>query len=154
MEKRLILRETTTADAAVDGLFAGIAGGLLMMLVLVIYGLLTGDGAEATLGLFDPREGGAAVPGGLTHLAVSAIYGALYLIIVRLLGGRWPAAWRFTWLLGVVYGLAIWLLAELVLLPASGSPLMSIPAPVFAVAHVVYGLTVGIVSLRLLKRAN
>jgi hypothetical protein len=44
---------------------------------------------------------------------------------------------------GVTYGLALWLLANYVLLPVSASPLREIPALDFVLAHLVYGGALG-----------
>ncbi|MEK7783988.1 MAG: hypothetical protein AAB658_01015, partial [Chloroflexota bacterium] len=46
------IRETTTGDAAVDGLLAGGVAGGLMAVYLTVAGLTWGDGIAATLGRF------------------------------------------------------------------------------------------------------
>ena len=47
------------------------------------------------------------------------------------------------WLLGLVYGLFLFLVGEWVILPGSGSTLMAIPAWLFGVAHLLFGLILG-----------
>jgi hypothetical protein len=46
----------------------------------------------------------------------------------------------------VLYGLLLFALAELFLLPGTGSPLQAIPAANFALAHIVFGLVLGMIA--------
>ena len=134
-------KETTLGDAAVDGLLAGGGAGLLMAAYLIVAGLVMGEGIGTMLGRFDPGQGGAPLVGALAHLATAGVYG----VIFGLLGRFVPRGWRGRvpgWLAGLVYGLALFAVA-LVLLPAVASPLQEIPRLHFAVAHVIYGLTLG-----------
>jgi hypothetical protein len=131
-------------DAAVDGLLNGLVGGLAMALTLVIGGLLTGDSPGAVMARFDPYTG-SAVQGTLLHLAVSSVYGLIFTVGWRMLG-RWLRVERFGWLAGLVYGLALLALAWLALLPGADSALQQVPLVHFAAAHMVYGLTVGLLA--------
>jgi hypothetical protein len=131
-------------DAAVDGLLNGLVGGLAMALTLVIGGLLTGDAPGAVMARFDPYTG-SAVQGTLLHLAVSSVYGLIFTIGWRMLS-RWLRAERFGWLAGLVYGVALLALARLALLPGADSTLRQVPLVHFAAAHMVYGLTVGLLA--------
>jgi hypothetical protein len=136
---------------AVDGLLAGVAAGVLMMVVLVMIAWLGGDAPAVTLSRFDPnRAAGAtnATPlvGLLAHLATAGVYGALFGMVRRGLRGlqvRPPV-----WLAGLVYGLVLWLAAHWVLLPATSSPLLEVPPGLFLAAHLTYGLTLGALSGR------
>jgi hypothetical protein len=139
---KTIGKTTTGADAAVEGLLSGIAAGLLMALSLIGLGLITGDEPASILGRFDPGGQASPLTGGLAHLAVSGVYGILFGLGWRLLQRRLPAL--PAWVGGLVYGVALFGLAETLLLPATGSPLGEIPAAQFGLAHAVYGLALGL----------
>ena len=140
-DEQLTYKEVTLGDAAVDGLLAGGGAGVLMAAYLIVAGLVMGETVGVVLGRFDPGQGGAPLVGALAHLATAGVYG----VIFGLLGRFVPRGWRGRvpgWLAGLVYGLALFAVA-LVLLPAVASPLQEIPRLHFAVAHVIYGLTLG-----------
>jgi hypothetical protein len=144
--KRTLGKTTTVADAAVEGLLSGIAAGFAMAASLIGMGMVTGDTPASVLGRFDPGGRGAPVTGGLAHLAVSGVYGILF-------GLGWHRVHRRLsvlpdWVGGLVYGMALLGLAETLLLPGTGSPLGEIPAAQFALAHAVYGLSLGLLSGR------
>lgn len=148
-ESKLInSKSKTIGDSAVDGLFAGVMAGLVMTIYLVAAGLLDGEGPAVILSRFTPRGDGSPLLGAAAHLAVSAIYGAIFALLVSQLGRLRPALLRFSWLFGVVYGLGLWLAAELIILPAVDSPLQQIPAAHFAIAHIIFGLILGIALAR------
>ncbi len=150
--KRLSHSERKISDVALDGLFGGVAAGVAMAVYLVAWGLMTGAGLGAVLGMFDPSERGIALTGALTHLAVASVYGILFGMIWwtlrRTLRLSVPA-----WLVGAIYGLALLLVAKAVVLPAAGSPLAEIPTLHFAVAHIIYGVVLGYLSERIGGRA-
>jgi hypothetical protein len=151
--KRLALSARKMSDAALDGLFGGLAGGVAMAIYLVLWGVTAGQGPGAVLGMFDPNERGVALTGALTHLAVSAVYGILFGLI-------WWSLRRVlrlgvpSWLVGALYGLALLLVAKLVVLPAGGSALAEIPALHFALAHVIYGALLGWLGERIGTRST
>src|SRR3990172_3393091 len=98
-------------DAAVDGLLAGAGGGLVMGLYLIVVSMLSSVSWEDTLAHFDPTSAGSAFTGALAHLAVAGVYGVIFGVGWRL-AQRLPIARRLpTWLAGLAYGLALWLLA-------------------------------------------
>lgn len=136
-------RRATTGDVAVDGLLAGMGAGLAMGFLLLLAGLLSGVAPGEMLGRFDPANNGDPLVGGLLHLAVSGIYGAIFALLFRLLRRRWPVIARYSWLVGGVYGLLLWLAAQVVFLPGMNSALSLIPPLQFAAAHIVYGLVLG-----------
>ena len=140
--KVVIPKQTTIGDAAVDGLLAGGGAGLLMLAILVVAGLAAGDTLATILSRFNAGGSGSAGAGLLTHLAVAAVYG----IIFALLAWFTPRSWRRRiagWLAGLVYGLLLLALAEIVLLPGTQSPLQEVPAVTLALAHIVYGVSLG-----------
>lgn len=133
-----LVRPRKWGDTAVDGLIAGLGGGVLMSLFMALADLARGVQPAATLRLFDPAQSGSWLSGLLAHLAVSAIYG---LVLALLLRGVWrirPSLAKPTWLWGVGYGLLLWGLAT-----AVASPLDQIPAWEFGLAHLLYGLVAG-----------
>ncbi|MBI4789274.1 MAG: hypothetical protein HY782_19755 [Chloroflexi bacterium] len=140
--KRVMWKETTLGDVAVDGLLAGLGAGVAMAIVLTAVGAVSGDAPTSVLARFDPSERAHPLVGALMHLAAAGVYGLLFGVIWRAMGRRMSG--RITALAsGIVYGLALFVLAETVLLPSARSPLLAIPASAFGLAHVVYGLTLG-----------
>ena len=127
-------------DAAVDGLMHGVAAGAAMAAYLVVVGLVSGEGPAQMLARFDPG-GASPLTGALMHLAVSGVYGIGFALIQRLVGRRVPS-----WLAGLIYGVLLLLVAEAIVPPGASSPLRAIPALHFAVAHGLYGLTLGILN--------
>ena len=141
---RVLAKENTVGDAAVEGLLAGLVAGLISAAVLVLIGLLTGDSPGTVLGRFDPSLAGNALIGGLLHLATSAVYGMIFAVLLRLIGRRWRSAHRLTWLLGLVYGLLLLLFAETVVLSGFETMLVEFSTVSFTAFHIAYGLTLGI----------
>jgi uncharacterized membrane protein YagU involved in acid resistance len=131
--------KASLGELAVEGLFAGIAAGAVMLAYLLVFGMLSGEAVTVMMGRFSIQVPPNPLQGALLHLAVSAIYGLLFGIVWRFLGRRFSA-----WGTALLYGLVIYLLARFVLLPESGSPLLDIPPLHFALAHLVYGLVLGL----------
>lgn len=125
-------------DAAVDGLLAGLGAGVVMAVYLLITGAITGEGIGSILGRFAPGEATTPVAGALSHLAVAGIYGAVFGMIALPLRKRVPA-----WAAGLVYGVALYLIARFALLPGTGSSLLELSPVHFGVAHVLYGGLLG-----------
>lgn len=132
-----------SGDAAVAGLLAGFAAGMAMAVVLVVLDWFAGEGAAVTLGRFDPASGGNWVTGLLTHLAVSGIYGMLFAQMIvwgSRISARMPRAGLAT---GLVYSMALLVVAWLWLLPAANALLRAAPLLPFALGHAAYGATLG-----------
>ncbi|MBK8986600.1 MAG: hypothetical protein IPM39_11045 [Chloroflexi bacterium] len=139
----LVWREKTIGDTAVDGLLAGLVGGGVMALFLLTAGWLTGTPPQITLAYFDPAQAGSWLTGLLAHLAVSAIYGVVFGLLLGMVGRIRPSLVRWGWLMGLGYGLLLWLLGLGVVLTAVGAPLAQISPGQFALAHLIYGLVLG-----------
>ena len=139
----MVRHEKTRGDTAVDGLIAGLGGGVLMTLFLALVGWAGGTPPQATVALFDPAQPGNWQSGLLAHLAVSAIYGLILAMLLRSVGGLGLSSAKLTWLWGAVYGLLLWGLATGAVLTTVASPLDQIPAWEFALAHLLYGLAAG-----------
>jgi hypothetical protein len=158
--RRVSFEERTDGlgDAAVDGLLSGVAAGLVMGLYLLLVRLLVGESVAAVLQRFDSTGASSPLSGLLLHLAVSAVYGALFAAAYWLLGQLLPVLrsgriGRFIWLPGLLYGLILWWLAHEFLLSATGSTLGEIPRFHFLIAHVLYGVSLALVLLRPADRA-
>ncbi len=130
-------------DVAVDGLLTGMGAGAIMGLLLVLLGLVDGSGPAEVVGRFDPAGRGQALAGGLLHLAMSAIYGVLFAVLYLFLAGQWATARRWGWLIGAAYGLALWLAAQFIALPATRAALADFAPLSFALGHLVYGAALG-----------
>lgn len=137
-------RGTTVGDRAVDGLLYGIVGGVVMAIALVTGGLLAGESPATVLARFDPAAQ-SALTGTLIHLAVAGVYGLLFGVVWFPIGRRLGLR-QVSWLSGVLYGLLLLAVAVLVVLPASDSALSEFPVVLFGVAHVLYGLTLGVLA--------
>ena len=131
-------RNPKTGDAAVDGLLAGLGAGVVMAVYLLITGMLAGEAMGTIMGRFAP--GGEATPltGALSHLAVSAIYGAVFGVVTLPLRKRIPA-----WAAGLVFGMVLFLVAQYALLPGTGSSLLEMSPVHFGIAHLLYGGMLG-----------
>ena len=138
--KNLVAKRSTLGDAAVDGLFAGLGAGIVMAVYLVAAGLIGGDGPALVLSRFDPSVTASPPMGALIHLAVASVYGMLFGVAYRFV----PLAWLPTWLMGLVYGMVLLAFAEAVVLPSAESLLRAVPFWSFGLAHLIYGVTLGV----------
>ena len=136
-------QQKSMGDTAVDGLLAGLVGGVAMALFMVVISWLTGIPPQTMLAYFDPAKTGGWLTGLLAHLSVSAIYGVVFGLLMAGLGWLRPSLLSWQWLWGVGYGLLLWLLGLGVVLTAVASPLDQIPTWEFVLAHLLYGLVVG-----------
>jgi hypothetical protein len=141
----LVWREKTIGDTVIDGLIAGLVGGAVMALFLAAAGWLAGTPPMTTLAYFDPAQTSSWQTGLLAHLAVSVIYGALFGLLLGVMGRLRPSLLHWGWLLGLGYGLLLLTLARGIWLPAVASPILQITAVHLLIAHVVYGVVVGVV---------
>ena len=138
-EGRSVIRNTpiSAGDAAVDGLFGGLLAGLSMAIFLILVGLTIGAGPGVTMSHFDATEGTSPWIGSMLHMAVAGVYGLTFALLYRMVVKRVPG-----WLAGLIYGAILFAMARGVL-PASGSPLVTIPFWQFGIAHLLYGLVLG-----------
>ena len=127
-------------DAAVDGLLRGVGAGLAMGAVLAAAGLLARLPVQVSLSRFDPTGGQSAVGGTLAHLATAGIYGMLFALLTAPFAARLG---RRMVLAGLLYGVTLWLVSRGVMATDLGAPLRALPAGGWALAHLVYGATLG-----------
>ena len=147
-QNNAVLDERSAAgDAAVDGLFSGIGAGVVMAAYLGIVALISGEGLSVMFGRFAVGANPTPLQGFVLHLAVSSVYGVMFGLIFKSLPFMRPLH-RFGPMIGLVYGLVLLIIARVVLLPMTNSPLAEIPLLHFAVAHALYGLVLGLLSVR------
>jgi hypothetical protein len=139
-----------TMVAAATVLDLGLYTPVYVVTAIVEPGPLVESIAEAEAGFRFYLEVGGAAAGFAVHLGIGAGFGALFALLARALRLRGAAAV----LVGAAYGLAVMALMGLVLIPTlagqtAGDQLIAdAPArfglPVATVAHLVFGLVLGI----------
>jgi hypothetical protein len=130
----------TPGDTAVNGLIVGSVAGILMAVYLVLAGLALGNSPATTLSQF-ARNNESPLVGLITHLAVAAVYGILFALGWLWVGRKLPVA---VWMAGTLYGFGLWLLASSLLIGSTMPQLQAIPPLHFCLAHLVYGISLGI----------
>lgn len=147
-------RNISLSDAAIDGLFAGAIAGLVMAGHLTLTALLRGEGFVTLFNRFAPSQASDPLAGLLMHLAVSGIYGILFGVIWALALHVYSLAplFRHATLIGIFYGLILFLLAWYYLLPASNSQLLKVPFFDLGLAHIIYGAMLGFLTQRISMR--
>ena len=106
--------QVSVGDVAVDGLLSGVVAGVAAALYLVIIGLFSGETIHSTLGRFDPQVAGNAILGIFVHLGMSAVYGGLFAVLYRPIRRRMPTSPVLNLVIGLIYGIILMLVAELV----------------------------------------
>ena len=140
--------KNSVSNLAVDGLIYGLVSGVAMILSLAAFTLFSGETPGAYLQYFSVGGLTSPMQGLFSHLAVSAIYGVLFGVLV------WPVLERFlsakisAIVGGVFYALFLLLLAKITILPGTSSPLGQIPFWQWTLGHAVYGLVLGALFAR------
>ena len=136
-------QQSAASDLVLDGLFTGLLAGIGMGAALALAAAWQGEAPVVALERFSLEELTTPLAGGLVHLAVSGVYGLLFGLILQAIYPWMKHVGRGGILLaGLAYGLVLFALAWLVLLPEA-SPLRAIPPLTLAVAHGIYGLILG-----------
>jgi hypothetical protein len=133
---------TTWGDVAIDGLWPGLIGGIIMIVYLLLVGLMIDTKPLAIFAYFSPNDTLPAIAGLGTHLAVSAVHGTIFGLITAVIGQRRPNKLPL-WLAGILFGLLLWLTAHLIIVPSGLSDLGAIPAGHFLLAHILFGAVMG-----------
>ncbi|MCC7360207.1 MAG: hypothetical protein IT317_12055 [Anaerolineales bacterium] len=119
-----------------------------MAAYVLVVGILAGHTWQVVLSQFDPGLTPQPLTGALTHLAVAGVYGALFGVAWRGARRAWPRLPALA--AGVAFGLLLWVLAVLVTSSRpTGEWLRALPPVHLPVAHLVYGLALGLSILRL-----
>lgn len=139
-------------DAAVDGILAGVLGGIFMILFLLTAALIAGGPLTAVLGRFDIQAASRPIVGLLTHVAISAIYGLFFGVLFAALTRLWPALQRWGWAAGLVFGLILYGIAQAVFNAGINSGLAQFSPLNLLLAHMIYGIFIGIVIQRKWRR--
>lgn len=156
--------QTTWADSiakrlpnvpGLGGAIAGIVGGLAMLIVAALLSTAMGEDLwreprEIALPLFGSAQTGWApiLVGTILHFLVAALFGAIFGIVSRRLL-RLPSDYGAQVVAGLIYGLALWVLAYFVVLPILNPALLDTYAPSFVIQHLVYGVVTGLVYSQL-----
>lgn len=141
------VRAASAGDAAAAGLLHGLVAGLAMAATFVVAGLLRGQGPAGTLAAFSlsgQPVAANALTGLLGHLAMAGVYGLAWGLAWRAIGRRVAIP---AWLGGLVYGLLLWGVAQMVM-RSVGSSLAQIAPWALLAGHGVYGLLLGVLSRR------
>jgi len=147
---KIARKETSSSEAAVDGLFAGLLAGLAMAAYLAITALLRSETPAVLFSRFYPAQGSSPWTGFLMHLAVSNVYGIVFGLVWYLASSQRSFAsspWQVI-TLGAGYGAVLFILAWTILLPASASPLRQLPSWQLGTAHLIYGVALGYLVYR------
>ncbi len=129
---------------------AGLAGTLAMTAVGVWVAPLMGIPAMNPAQMLADQMGGVALLGWAAHLMIGIILALIYALVAHRLPG--PPALR-----GALYGIAPFLLAQIVVMPMMGMPLFSGSAPMAIgslIGHLVYGAVVGAIYGEVPARAG
>jgi len=122
------------------GIVAGFIATLVLSLLLDPISILVG-----TVGVASP------VIGWLTHLFVgTVIWGAIFAVVHDWMSGP-------SWLRGIAFGIAAWLVVMLVVMPLNGAGFFALglgiaTPPVTFIVHALYGALLGEIYGRLLDR--
>lgn len=136
-------RAPTVGDAAVDGLLAGLGAGAAMLLALAAFSLLRG---QSFAGLLTAGAGPKVLPGSpvlnalLAQATLSALGGLLWSVLAWLVAPHLRARLWMAILFGALFTFAL----RLVLGQNSAWP--AVPVLLWPAAHLVYGLTLGLIS--------
>lgn len=138
------------------GAIAGLAGGIAMMFTAAliadslgrdtwlearqIAAVFYGDAAASGMG--------PVLVGTLVHLLVSALLGAAFGIVSRRVL-RLTSDFGTPVLVGMIYGMLIWMAAYFVVLPIANPALLDTYQPSFIIQNLVYGVVAGLVYAKL-----
>ena len=138
------------------GALAGLCGGITMWVVAallvhvldlniwfqprVIASLVLGSSAVAQTDFALD----VVLVGALVHLGISAALGAFFELFMRRIA-RLPTEFGVPELVGLTYGVMIWLVVYFVAAPLLTPLLLAIYAPALVIQHVVYGAITGLV---------
>jgi uncharacterized membrane protein YagU involved in acid resistance len=120
-------------------IIAGLAATLVMTAVGLWVAPMMGMAPMNPADMLAGAMGGSIVLGWIGHLMIGVILAIGYAIVAPALPG--PG-----WLRGALYGIAPWLLAQIVVMPMMGMPVFSGSAALAMgslIGHLVYGAVVG-----------
>lgn len=134
---------TSTQQGVLNGILGGLAGGVVFGLMMQSLGMM---GMVAMLAGSESIAVGWGV-----HLAISAVFGAVYGAVVAPRITGWGAGLGT----GVVYGALLWVIGPLLLMPSRmGMPVFTVNTTALQslLGHLVFGLVLGAVVVALSRR--
>lgn len=145
----LLAREKYSfSDAAVDGLLNGVIAGVFMGIYVLLIFLVGGLPVEEVMSYFDDSRS-SPLFGAVIHLAVSAIYGLIFGLIIlpitsrrQNISGTWLAV-----ISGMIYGVLLWGIANFLMLRES-LPVGNVPGIHLLTSHLVYGILLSYLTQR------
>ena len=137
------------ADCIVDGILHGMFAGSVMLALFIGMGNLVGKSPLDLLSMLGaPDTASSPMQGALRHIAMSAVYGIVWILLIVLPVRRWRFAHVYNWrLVGIGYGILLWLIALIVI--QYWTALSLLPWYALLIAHMVYGGTLGYLQVRL-----
>ncbi|WP_422933054.1 hypothetical protein [Sinomonas sp. P47F7] len=133
------------ARRAVAGVLGGLAGGIVFGVLMVMMGMFTT--IAVMVGSNSPWVGAGI------HLMISIVYG----LVLTLFFSRFLHSWGRGSLAGIVYGVILWVIGPLLVMPLMlGMPVFgfSVTVMLSLMGHMIYGLLLALVALRMLKTAK
>ncbi len=138
--------------------WAGLVAGVLDILYVIVYFALKGVGPEPVLkgiaaGLLGPaaaRTGGLgmAALGLLLHFVIAYGAAAVFYAASR----RLRILVEKPWIMGPLYGVAVWLVMNLAVLPLSANPPKAFPSPIWVPVLIAHLTCVGLPIALLVRR--
>lgn len=151
----LAVENRTGVQIEWSGLIAGLIGGVMMAIVGAALAIAIGDDlwkAPKLIATFVVSSDAIAAPGflagpvvigSLIHLLLSALFGVGFSVLITRIW-RMPLTYGAPMVLGLVYGLAIWLVAYFIVLPLINPLVLTIYAPSFLIQNLTYGISTGL----------
>lgn len=142
--------QISAGDLAVDGIFTGIEAGIIMAAFLVAVSAQNQISPVELLSAFSINSYPTWISGILTHLAVSSIYGIFFNLGIYFFF-RKSSNLKVSFFVpfsGLIYGSLLWIAAEYFLFGLTAFQLKDMPANILLVAHLIYGLVLGILVQR------
>ncbi len=134
---------TSTQQGVLHGILGGLAGGVVFGVMMQALGMM---------GMIAMLVGSESIAvGWVVHLAISALFGAAYGVVVAPRISGWGAGLGT----GVAYGALLWVIGPLLLMPARmGMPVFTIDTTALQslLGHLVFGLVLGAVVVALARR--
>ncbi len=135
-------RRASLGISAINGFFNGLLAGVMMALYVVLVVEVVVGGDWDYIGYLGITRGGSPGHVVLAHLAISAAYGVIYVLLLR-----WThldkAELLPRWLAGMTYGLLLWLMNFAWILPKDNFILGPLPSGYLLFAFLIYGLVLG-----------
>ena len=138
-------QRTNTQHGVVHGVLGGLAGGLVFGVMMQALDMMT------MVAMLVGSESVAVA--WVVHLAISAVFGAVYGVVV----GPRVTGWGPGLIAGLAYGALLWVVGPLLLMPAKlGMPVFTVDAMAVQslIGHLVFGMVLAAVLVALSRRTS